>query len=123
MQNIPRSVCFPNKQNFDNCAVRTIHTLLTWQLTVQVVWLYSDVEVNWHVYRTHKWLNHCLNHGIFLVNVMVPRALIMGCHMAHLHWLIVRKIICDSMGVKPVTSGLGECFGRVGILALPHCFL
>jgi hypothetical protein len=29
---------FPNKQNFDDYAVRTVRTVLTWQLTVQFIW-------------------------------------------------------------------------------------
>ena len=31
---------FPNRQNFVDC---TVHKVLTWQLTIQVVQLYNDV--------------------------------------------------------------------------------
>jgi hypothetical protein len=37
----------PNKQNFDDCAVCTVRTVLTWQLTIQVVQTY--IALTWQL--------------------------------------------------------------------------
>jgi hypothetical protein len=43
----------------------------------------DDVAVSyWQI-----WANGTSTHGIILVNGMVPRGPVMGCHMAPLYWL------------------------------------
>jgi hypothetical protein len=57
----------------------------------------------------------------FLVNGMVPRAPVMGCHVAPLYWLLVcYQNFMESMGVEPRTSSMALCFGRVWATTSPH---
>jgi hypothetical protein len=46
------------------------------------------------------WSNYDVTRGIILVNGVVPRGPVMGCHMAPLYWLLVQNIM-DSVGFEP----------------------
>jgi len=111
-----------------DCIVRT---MLMWKLTVQVVGSYNDMagivaltgntrgRINaWHVAFT--WVNELLTHGSLWASGMVPRGLVLGCHMALIYWSMVWKSL-NSTGVEPVTSDPGgETLGRAGIPTRSH---
>jgi hypothetical protein len=60
-----------------------------------LMWVGVDMGEQ-HLNTCHLWWD----------NIMVPRGLVMGCHVAPLHWLVVEKVL-DSTGVKLATSRHG----------------
>jgi hypothetical protein len=67
------------------------------------------------------WSNQNATRGIILVNGKVPRGPVMGCHVAPQYWMLVVVLKFNgSVGVKPQTSPLALCFGRVWATTSPH---